>query len=160
MLTGASSHGQGHETVFAQVVADQLRVSMEHVAIRHGDTLVVQQGVGTFASRSAVMGGGALALATQRVVEKARQIAAHLLEAAAADIGQIEGGFVAGVPDQITWRQIAATAYGRPVPGLEPGLQETVFFAPGREAWGFGAHVALVRIERDTGNQARKARAG
>jgi len=126
---------------------------MEHVAIRHGDTLVVQQGVGTFASRSAVMGGGALALATQRVVEKARQIAAHLLEAAAADIVQIEGGFaVAGVPDRhIPWRQIAATTYGRPVPGLEPGLQETVFFDPGREAWGFGAAVALVRIERETG---------
>jgi carbon-monoxide dehydrogenase large subunit len=83
------------------------------------------------------MGGGALVLATQRVVEKARQIAAHLLEAAADDIVQADGGFaVAGVPDrQITWRQIAATAYGRPVPGFEPGLQETVFFAPGREAW-------------------------
>jgi carbon-monoxide dehydrogenase large subunit len=153
VLTGASSHGQGHETVFAQVVAEKLGVSMEHVAIRHSDTLTIQQGVGTFASRSAVMGGGALALATQRVVEKARRIAAHLLEAAAADIVPTEGGFaVAGVPDKhITWRQIAATAYGRPVPGLEPGLQETVFFDPGREAWGFGAHVALVRIERDTG---------
>jgi aerobic carbon-monoxide dehydrogenase large subunit len=153
VLTGSSSHGQGHETVFAQVVADKLRIAMEHVAIRHGDTLVVQQGVGTFASRSAVMGGGALALATQRVIDKARQIAAHLLEAAAADIVQIEGGFaVAGVPDRhLPWRQIAATAYGRPVPGLEPGLQETVFFAPGREAWGFGAAVALVRIDRDTG---------
>ena len=153
VLTGASSHGQGHETVFAQVVADQLRVAMEHVAIRHGDTLAIQQGVGTFASRSAVMGGGALALATQRVIDKARQIAAHLLEAAAADIVPADGGFaVAGVPDRkITWRQIAATAYGRPVPGLEPGLQETVFFDPGREAWGFGAHVALVRIDRETG---------
>jgi carbon-monoxide dehydrogenase large subunit len=153
VLTGASSHGQGHETVFAQVVADQLRVAMEHVAIRHGDTLAIQQGVGTFASRSAVMGGGALALATQRVIDKARQIAAHLLEAAAADIVPADGGFaVAGVPDRsITWRQIAATAYGRPVPGLEPGLQETVFFDPGREAWGFGAHVALVRIEHETG---------
>ena len=153
VLTGASSHGQGHETVFAQVVADQLCVAMEHVAIRHGDTLAIQQGVGTFASRSAVMGGGALALATQRVIDKARQIAAHLLEAAAADIVPAEGGFaVAGVPDKkITWRQIAATAYGRPVPGLEPGLQETVFFDPGREAWGFGAHVALVRIDRETG---------
>ena len=153
VLTGASSHGQGHETVFAQVVADQLRVAMEQVVVRHGDTLVVPQGVGTFASRSAVMGGGALALATQRIIDKARQIAAHLLEAAAADIVQIEGGFaVAGVPDRhIPWRQIAATAYGRPVPGLEPGLQETVFFAPGREAWGFGAHVALVRIDRETG---------
>jgi carbon-monoxide dehydrogenase large subunit len=153
VLTGASSRGQGHETVFAQVVADKLCVSMDHVAIRHGDTLAIQQGVGTFASRSAVMGGGALALATQRVVEKARQIAAHLLEAASADIVQVDGGFaVAGVPDRnITWRQIAATAYGRPVPGLEPGLQETVFFDPGREAWGFGAHVALVRIDRETG---------
>jgi carbon-monoxide dehydrogenase large subunit len=153
VLTGSSPHGQGHETVFAQVVADKLRVAMDHVAIRHGDTLAIQQGVGTFGSRSAVMGGGALALATQRVIEKAQQIAAHLLEAAAEDIVQVEGGFaVAGVPDKnITWRQIAATAYGRPVPGLEPGLQETVFFDPGREAWGFGAHVALVSIDRDTG---------
>jgi aerobic carbon-monoxide dehydrogenase large subunit len=153
VLTGASSHGQGHETVFAQVVADKLRISMEHVAIRHGDTLVVQQGVGTFGSRSAVMGGGALALATQRIIDKARQIAAHLLEASSEDIVQAEGGFaVAGVPNRnIPWRQIAATAYGRPVPGLEPGLQETVFFDPEREAWGFGAHVALVRIDRETG---------
>jgi len=135
------------------VVADQLRVSMEHVAIRHGDTLAIQQGVGTFASCSAVMGGGALALVTQRVVEKARQIAAHLLEAASEDIVQVDGGFaVAGVPDRnIPWRQIAATAYSRPVPGLEPGLQETVFFDPQCEAWGFGAHVALVRIDRETG---------
>jgi aerobic carbon-monoxide dehydrogenase large subunit len=134
-------------------VAETLRVSMDHVAIRHGDTLAIQQGVGTFGSRSAVMGGGALVLATQRVSDKARQIAAHLLEAAAADIVPAEGGFaVAGVPDRkITWRQIATTAYGRPVPGLEPGLQETVFFDPGREAWGFGAHVALVSIDRDTG---------
>jgi aerobic carbon-monoxide dehydrogenase large subunit len=153
VLSDASSHGQGHEAVFAQVVADQLHVAMDHVAVRHGDTLAIQQGVGTFASRSAIMGGGALALATQRVVEKARQIAAHLLEAAAEDIVLADGGFaVAGVPGrQITWRQIAATTYGRLVPGLEPGLQETVFFDPGREAWGFGAHVALVRIDRDTG---------
>jgi carbon-monoxide dehydrogenase large subunit len=126
---------------------------MDHVVIRHGDMLAVQQGAGTFASRSAVMGGGALALATQRVIAKAQQIAAHLLEAAAEDIVQAEGGFaVAGVPDRhIPWGQIAATVYGRPVPGLEPGLQETVFFAPQREAWCFGAHVALGRINRDTG---------
>jgi aerobic carbon-monoxide dehydrogenase large subunit len=153
VLTGASSHGQEHETVFAQVVADQLHVAIDHVVVRHGDTLAIQQGVGTFASRSAIMGGGALALATQCVVEKARQIAAYLLEAAVEDIVLADGGFaVAGVPDRhITWRQIAATAYGRLVPGLKPGLQETVFFNPGREAWGFGAHVALVRIDRDTG---------
>ncbi|HEV8342079.1 MAG TPA: xanthine dehydrogenase family protein molybdopterin-binding subunit [Candidatus Binatia bacterium] len=153
VLTGSSSHGQGHETVFAQIAAEKMRVSMEHVAIRHGDTLAVQQGVGTFGSRSAVMGGGAMAIAIDRVVEKARRIAGNLVEAAPEDIVQADGGFaVAGVPEKkITWRQIAAAAYGRPVPGIEPGLQETVFFDPRREAWGFGAHVALVQIDRETG---------
>jgi len=153
VLTGSSSHGQGHETVFAQIAAEKMRVSMDHVAIRHGDTLVVQQGVGTFGSRSAVMGGGALAIAIERVIEKAQRIAAHLMEAAPEDIVQADGGFaVTGVPEKkVTWRQIAAAAYGRPVPGIEPGLQETVFFDPRREAWGFGAHVALVRIDRETG---------
>jgi carbon-monoxide dehydrogenase large subunit len=153
VLTGSSSHGQGHETVFAQVAADKMRVSMDHVAIRHGDTLAVQQGVGTFGSRSAVMGGGALATAIDRVIEKARRIAAHLMEAAPEDIVQADGGFgVAGVPDKkVTWCQIAAAAYGRVPPGMEPGLQETAFFDPRREAWGFGAHVAVVRIDRETG---------
>src|SRR5215475_4760945 len=120
VLTGSSSHGQGHETSYAQVIADKMHVSMDHVAIRHGDTMAVQQGVGTFGSRSMVMGGGFA---------------------------------VAGVPDKkVTWRQIAAAAYGGKVPpGMEPGLQETVFFDPRREAWGFGAHVAMVRIDRETG---------
>jgi carbon-monoxide dehydrogenase large subunit len=153
VLTGSSSHGQGHETMFAQIAAEKLRVSMDHVAIRHGDTLAVQQGVGTFGSRSAVMGGGALVIAIDRVVEKSRRFAAHLLEASHEDIVQTDGGFaVVGAPDKkVTWRQVAAAAYGRPVKGIEPGLQETVFFDPGREAWGFGSHVALVRIDRETG---------
>src|ERR671922_46028 len=154
VLTGSSSHGQGHETAFAQVVAEKLGISMDHVAIRHGDTLVVQQGVGTFGSRSAIMGGGALAIAIDRVIEKARLIAGHLMEAAAEDIVQTDGGFaVAGVPDKkVSWRQIAATAYGPTLPrSFEPGLQETAFFDPRREAWGFGAHLALVRIDRATG---------
>ncbi len=154
VLTGSSSHGQGHETAFAQVAAEKMRVSMDQVAIRHGDTLVVQQGVGTFGSRSAIMGGGALAIAIERVNDKARRIAAHLMEAALEDIVQAEGGFaVAGVPDQkVTWRQIAAAAYGGNLPrGMEPGLQETAFFDPKREAWGFGAHLALVKIDRETG---------
>jgi carbon-monoxide dehydrogenase large subunit len=153
VLTGSSSHGQGHETIFAQVTAEKMRVSLDHVAIRHGDTLAVQQGVGTFGSRSAVMGGGALAIAVDRVIEKARRIAAHLLEAAHEDVIQVDGGFaVAGVPNRaVTWRQIAAAAYGRLPPGMEPGLQETVFFDPKREAWGFGTHIAVVRIDRETG---------
>src|SRR5437870_4620940 len=154
VLTGSSSHGQGHETVFAQVVAEKMGVSMDDVAIRHGDTLVIQQGVGTFGSRSAVTGGGALAIAIDRVVEKARRIAGHLIEASAEDMVQTDGGFaVAGVPDKkVSWRQIAAAAYGGNVPrGTELGLQETAFFDPKREAWGFGAHLALVRIDRETG---------
>jgi aerobic carbon-monoxide dehydrogenase large subunit len=154
VLTGSSSHGQGHETVFAQIAAEKMGVSMDDVAVRHGDTLVIQQGVGTFGSRSAVTGGGALAIAIDRVVEKARRIAAHLMEAAAEDMVQTDGGFaVAGVPDKkVSWRQIAAAAYGGNVPrGTELGLQETVFFDPKREAWGFGAHLALVRIDRETG---------
>ncbi|MGH7827259.1 MAG: xanthine dehydrogenase family protein molybdopterin-binding subunit, partial [Candidatus Binatia bacterium] len=153
VLTGSSSHGQGHETVFAQVAAEKMRVSMDHVAIRHGDTLAVQQGVGTFGSRSAVMGGGALAIAVDRVIEKAKRIAGYLVEAAPADVVQADGGFaVAGVPNRtVTWRQIAAAAYGKLPPGMEPGLQETVFFDPKREAWGFGTHVAAVRIDRETG---------
>jgi aerobic carbon-monoxide dehydrogenase large subunit len=154
VLTGSSSHGQGHETAFAQIAAEKLRVSLDHVAIRHGDTLAVQQGVGTFGSRSAVMGGGALALAIQRVLEKAKRIAAHMMEAAVEDVVQADGGFaVAGVPDKkVSWSQIAGAAYGGRVPaGSEPGLQETAFFDPRREAWGFGAHVAFVRIDRETG---------
>ncbi|MGE5817323.1 MAG: xanthine dehydrogenase family protein molybdopterin-binding subunit [Deltaproteobacteria bacterium] len=153
VLTGSSSHGQGHETVFAQIAAEKMRVSMDHVAIRHGDTLAVQQGVGTFASRSAVMGGGALCVAIDRVVEKARRIAAYLVEAAPEDMVQTDGGLaVKGVPDKkVTWRQIAAAAYGRLPRGMEPGLQETVFFDPKREAWSFGTHVAVVRINRETG---------
>jgi carbon-monoxide dehydrogenase large subunit len=154
VLTGSSPHGQGHETVYAQITAEKMGVAMDQVAIRHGDTLVVQQGVGTFGSRSAIMGGGSLAIAIDRVNEKARRIAAHLMEAAVEDIVLTDGSFtVAGVPDKkVTWRQVAAAAYGGNLPpGMEAGLQESAFFDPKREAWGFGAHVALVRIDRDTG---------
>jgi len=155
VLTGSSSHGQGHDTTFAQVAADLFHVSMDHVAVAHGDTLAVQQGTGTFGSRSMITGGGALATAAQRVIEKGRGIAAHLLEASPSDVVQVDGGFaVAGMPDKmIGWRRIAATAYGAgSLPsGMELGLQETVFFDPRREAWAFGTHVALVSIDRESG---------
>jgi carbon-monoxide dehydrogenase large subunit len=154
VLTGSSSHGQGHETSWAQIAAELMKTSIDHVTILHGDTRVSQQGTGTFGSRSAVVGGGALALAARRVVEKAKRIAAHLVEAAPEDIVQTDGGFaVKGVPDRkVTWRQIAGAAYsGRLPKGMELGLQETVFFDPRREAWGFGTHVAVVNIDRDTG---------
>jgi carbon-monoxide dehydrogenase large subunit len=154
VLTGSHSHGQGHETSFAQVAAEKLRVGMDHVVVRHGDTVAIQQGVGTFGSRSMVMGGGALAMAADRIINKGRRIAGHLLEAAPEDIVQVDEGFgVAGVPDRkVTWRDIAAAAYsGRLPAGVEPGLNETAFFDPRREAWGFGAHLAMVRIDRETG---------
>ncbi len=154
VLTGSSSHGQGHETSWAQIAAELMKTSMDHVTILHGDTHVSQQGTGTFGSRSAVVGGGALAIAAERVIEKGKRIAAHLVEAAPEDLVQSDGGFaVKGVPDKnISWRQIAGAAYSGRVPeGMEIGLQETAFFDPKREAWGFGTHVALVSIDRDTG---------
>jgi carbon-monoxide dehydrogenase large subunit len=155
VLTGSSSHGQGHETSYAQVVADRLRVAMDQVAIRHGDTVAIQQGTGTFGSRSMVTGGGALGVATEHLIEKARKLAAHLVEAAPEDIVQTDGGFaVAGVPEKkVSWQQLATAAYGGRVPkGMELGLQETAFFDPRREAWGFGTHVAVVSVDRATGN--------
>ena len=154
VLTGSSSHGQGHETSWAQIAAELMKTSMDHVTILHGDTYVSQQGTGTFGSRSAVVGGGALAIAAERVIDKGKRIAAHLVEAASEDMVQTDGGFaVKGVPEKkITWRQIAGAAYGGRVPkGMEIGLQETAFFDPKREAWGFGTHVALVSINHDTG---------
>jgi carbon-monoxide dehydrogenase large subunit len=154
VLTGSSTHGQGHETSWAQIAATLMKTTMDHVTILHGDTHVSQQGTGTFGSRSAVVGGGALATSAQRVVEKAKRIAAHLVEAAPEDIVQADGGFaVKGVPDRkVTWRQIAGAAYsGRLPKGMELGLQETVFFDPRREAWGFGTHAAVVSIDRETG---------
>jgi carbon-monoxide dehydrogenase large subunit len=154
VLTGSSAHGQGHETVWAQIAAELMKTSMDSVTVLHGDTFVSQQGTGTFGSRSAVVGGGALTVAAQRVIEKAKRIAAHLVEAAPEDIVQTDGGFaVTGVPEKkVTWRQIAGAAYGGKVPrGMELGLQETCFFNPRREAWGFGAHVCSVSIDRETG---------
>jgi len=154
VLTGSSSHGQGHETSWAQIAAELMKTTMDHVTILHGDTHVSQQGTGTFGSRSAVVGGGALATAAERVVDKGRRIAAHLVEAAPEDIVQADGGFaVKGVPDKkISWRQIAAASYSGRVPkGMEIGLQETSFFDPKREAWGFGTHIAVISIDRDSG---------
>ena len=154
VMTGSSSHGQGHETSWAQIAAELMKTTMDHVTILHGDTHVSPQGTGTFGSRSAVVGGGALAVAAERVIEKGKRIAAYLVEAAPEDMMQTDGGFaVKGVPDRkISWRQVATAAYsGRLPKGMEIGLQETAFFDPKREAWGFGTHVALVSVDRDTG---------
>lgn len=154
-ITGSSAQGQGHETTFAQLIADRLGVPMDHVVVLHGDTHAAPRAIGTFGSRSAALGGSALAVAAQRVVDKARRIAAHLLEVAAEDVVSSQGAFsVAGAPDRrVTWADLGAAAYGSlnlPA-GEEAGLEATAFFTPESELWGFGAHVAMVEIDRETG---------
>ena len=152
--TGSSAHGQGHETVFAQIIADRLGVEPEAIDVRHGDTDVIPSGIGTFGSRSTALGGGALAHAADAVVAKARRLAAHLLEAHADDVRLGAGGFaIAGVPDRfVRWADVARVAWQGPLPaGEEPGLEASHVLAAEHEVWSGGAVVAAVRIERETG---------
>jgi len=155
-ITGSSAHGQGHETTFAQVVADHLGVAPDDVVVLHGDTRSGPEGFGTFGSRSTALGGGALVQVAQVVRDKGRRIAVKLLEAAAADVVPVAGGFqVAGVPQRrVTWREVATAAYagGSALPaGETPGLEATTYFQPEGEVWSFGAVVCAVAIERETG---------
>jgi len=155
-ITGSSAHGQGHETTFAQIVADHLGVTPDDVVVIHGDTRSGPEGFGTFGSRSVALGGSALARVAVDVREKARRLAAQLLEAAPADVVGASGGFqVAGVPQRrVTWREVAVAAYagGRALPaGESPGLEATVYFQPEAEVWTFGTVVCAVRIEAETG---------
>jgi len=152
--TGTSPHGQGTETSMAQIVADSLGVDMDDIVVLHGDTAMTQTGVGTFGSRSAAVGGGAMSMATGQVQSKAARIAAYLLEASADDIEVGEGGFgVRGTPDKVvSLAKIAGAAYGGNVPeGDEPGLEATRFFKPTDSVFPFGVHVAVVDIDKDTG---------
>jgi carbon-monoxide dehydrogenase large subunit len=131
VLTGTHSHGQGHETTFAQVVADQLGVPIELVDVVHGDTNKIPFGMGTYASRSLAVGGSALVKAIDKVVSKGKKIAAHLLEASEADLEFKNGQFtVAGTDRSVPFAQVALTAYvphNYPIDTVEPGLDETAF---------------------------------
>jgi carbon-monoxide dehydrogenase large subunit len=153
-VTGSSAHGQGHETTFAQVLADRLGVDPEAITVRHGDTAQIPTGVGTFGSRSVALGGGALAHAAEAVVAKARRLAGQLLEAHADDVRLSPGGFgVAGVPDRfVGWTEVARLAWTGPLPsGEERGLEASHVLAPEHEVWSGGATAAVVSIERETG---------
>jgi carbon-monoxide dehydrogenase large subunit len=154
-ITGSSPHGQGHETTFAQVVADHLGVEPDVVTVRHGDTAGAPQGSGTAGSRSTALGGGALVLAARDVRAKGRRLAASLLEAAVEDVVPVAGGFhVVGAPDRtVAWRTVADLAHrmGALPPGEEPGLEATRFFEASGEVWSSGAFVVAVRVERETG---------
>jgi carbon-monoxide dehydrogenase large subunit len=154
VVTGSSSHGQGHETVYAQLVADLLHVPFDAVKVLHGDTSGTPLGTGTFGSRSAMTGGPALVMSAQKVIEKAKKIAAGMLEAAPADVVLADGGLaVAGTPDKkVPWQGVAMKAYMAPPPDEEPGLEATSYFdTRGVSAWGSGTHLAVVSISRDTG---------
>lgn len=152
--TGISPHGQGSETTFAQIVADQLGVDFDDVVVRHGDTGTTPMGQGTHGSRSLAVGGAALVRAVEKVRNKARQIAAHILEAAPDDIVLSDGHYqVQGVPtSRMSLAQIAARAYSDKLPDeIDPGLEATDFFKPPDMIYPFGAHIAVVEVEYETG---------
>jgi aerobic carbon-monoxide dehydrogenase large subunit len=153
--TGASPHGQGNETTFAQMLADQFGVPFEHVTILHGDTGIVKQGIGTFGSRSQAVGGMALHMAGAKVKAKMAKFAAALLEAHEDDL-VFQNGTIAvkGSPTSAKpFASVASYAYV-PVPlpaGLEPGLSDEAFFEPTNNTYPFGCHISMVEIDRETG---------
>jgi carbon-monoxide dehydrogenase large subunit len=152
--TGTSAHGQGHETTFAQIIADQLGVPFDQIVVRHGDTSNTPMGNGTGGSRSLAVGGSAILQAALKVQDKARRIAAHMLEAAPDDVVFADGNYqVKGAPAKaLTFAKIAERAYTDDLPaGLESGLEATDFFRPPQLVYPFGVHVAVVEVDRDTG---------
>jgi len=154
ILTGSHSHGQGHETTFAQIVADRFDLPIESVSIVHGDTDKVQFGMGTYGSRSAPVGMSAVVKAMDKVEAKVKKIAAHVLEASEDDI-VIEGGAVkvAGTDKQMLWHEVGLSAYtAHNLPdGMEPGLKETAFFDPVNFSFPSGAFICEVEVDPETG---------
>ena len=155
IYTGSHSHGQGHETTFAQVVADMIGIDAGQVEINHGDTANTPMGMGTYGSRSLAVGGSALVKATNKVINKAKKIAAHLLEASEADIELADGKFtVAGTDKSVDWAGVTLAAYvphNYPLESMEPGLEETAFYDPSNFTYPSGAYGCEVEVDPDTG---------
>jgi carbon-monoxide dehydrogenase large subunit len=155
LLTGCHQHGQGHETTFAQLVAERLGISIDQVTVVHGDTDKVQFGMGTYGSRSGAVGMSAIVKALDKVEAKAKKIAAHLLEAAEGDIVFKDGKFtVAGTDKSVAWGELALAAYVAhkfPTSEIEPGLKETAFYDPTNFTFPAGCHICEVEIDTDTG---------
>lgn len=157
VLTGSHAHGQGHETTFAQIVADELGVSVEDVEVVHGDTERTPYGVGTYGSRSAAIGGSALVKSAEKIRDKVTRIAAHQLEAAVEDmVYDQENGkvYVKGSPDQAKAfgdLAFAVTTADNLPEGMEPGLEETSFYDPANFTFPNSAHIAQVEVDRETG---------
>jgi carbon-monoxide dehydrogenase large subunit len=156
VFTGSHSHGQGHETTFAQVVASRLGISLDDVDIVHGDTGRILFGMGTYGSRSIAVGGTAIVKALDKVIAKGKKIAAHLMEAADADVEFADGMFkVAGTDRQVPFAQVALTAYvphNYPLDKLEPGLNENAFYDPTNFTFPAGTYVCEVEVDPDTGS--------
>jgi carbon-monoxide dehydrogenase large subunit len=155
VFTGSHSHGQGHETTFAQVVADRLGMPIENVDIVHGDTSKVLFGMGTYGSRSLAVGGTAIVKALDKVIAKGKKIAAHLMEAAESDVEWDRGTYkVAGTDKKKTFGEVAFAAYvphNYPHDKLEPGLNENAFYDPANFTFPAGTYVCEVEVDRDTG---------
>ena len=153
--TGASSHGQGHETTFAQLLADEFGAPLEAITIQHGDTAIVKQGIGTFGSRSQAVGGTALLLAAGKVKARMARFAAQLLEAKADDLVFADGAIsVAGAAESgLSLAEVARYAYApASLPsGLEPGLSDEAFWEPAGSTYPFGCYIALVEVDPATG---------
>ncbi|OAG89460.1 carbon monoxide dehydrogenase, partial [Ferroacidibacillus organovorans] len=154
-FTGASPHGQGEETTFAQIVSDRLGVPVEDIEIVHGDTARIAMGWGTYGSRTTPVGGNALAVATDRVIEKASKIAAHMLEASEEDVAFSDGKFSikGSTARSVTFQEVTLQAYlAWNLPkGVEPGLEGHAFYDPVNFVYPFGTHLCVVEIDPDTG---------
>ena len=155
VMTGSHSHGQGHETAFPQVVADMIGIDPAMVEIVHGDTANTPMGMGTYGSRSLAVGGSAMVRATEKIIAKAKKIAAHLMEAAEGDIELKDGMFsVAGTDKSVAWGDVTLAAYvphNYPLEELEPGLEETAFYDPANFTYPAGAYACEVEVDPDTG---------
>jgi carbon-monoxide dehydrogenase large subunit len=155
VFTGSHSHGQGHETTFAQIVASRLGVAFDQVDVVHGDTGRVPFGMGTYGSRSLSVGGSAIMKALDKIEAKGKKIAAHLLEASATDIEFKDGKFtVIGTDKSVPFGAVAFSAYvphNYPLDKLEPGLNETAFYDPTNFTYPGGAHICEVEVDPETG---------
>jgi len=155
VMTGSHSHGQGHETTFPQVVAEMIGIDPNMVEIVHGDTSKTPMGMGTYGSRSIAVGGSAMVRATEKIINKAKKIAAHLMEAAEGDIELKDGTFsVAGTDKSVAWGDVCLAAYvphNYPLEELEPGLEETAFYDPSNFTYPSGAYGCEVEVDPATG---------
>ncbi|MDE1131913.1 MAG: xanthine dehydrogenase family protein molybdopterin-binding subunit [Ascidiaceihabitans sp.] len=155
VMVGAHSHGQGHETAFPQVVADMIGIDESQIDIVHGDTSKIPFGMGTYGSRSLAVCGSAMVRATEKIIAKAKKIAAHLLEASDTDIELKDGMFsVAGTDKSVAWGDVTLAAYvphNYPLEEIEPGLEETAFYDPSNFTYPAGAYACEVEVDPDTG---------